>query len=188
MVDMTVAEPGELSQDDLDSAEALVRAAFGDGFRSHDWLHGVDGVHVLLTEAGRLLAHASVVTRTLRHDGETFTTGYVESVAVRNDQQGRGLGRAVMCHVEVIIKAEHQLGALNAVESAAGFYAARAGDHGRAHPSGHAPRCGRHLRLRRSNLRIAGGQLNRSILGVIAVDLRLALRRSLVTAAQHLVH
>jgi len=28
----------------------LVRAAFGDSFRTHDWLHGVEGVHVLITE------------------------------------------------------------------------------------------------------------------------------------------
>lgn len=125
MVDVKIAGAGELSQDDLDSAEMLVRAAFGDSFRTHDWLHGADGVHVLLTEAGQVLAHASVVTRTLRHDGETFTTGYVESVAVRNDQQGRGLGRVVMDHAEAIIRAEHQLGALNAVDTAAPFYAAR---------------------------------------------------------------
>lgn len=125
MIDVMIAEPGELSQDDLDSAEALVRAAFGDSFRTHDWLHGVDGVHVLITEAGQLLGHASVVTRTLRHDGEAFATGYLESVAVRNDQQGRGLGRVVMDHAEAIIRAEHQLGALNAVETAAQFYASR---------------------------------------------------------------
>ena len=37
-----VAESGELSQSQLDTAEALVRSAFGDGFRPHDWLHGVD--------------------------------------------------------------------------------------------------------------------------------------------------
>lgn len=125
MIDVVIAASGELSQDDLDCAEALVRAAFGDSFRPHDWLHGVDGVHVLVTEAGELLAHASVVTRSLRYDGESFTTGYVESVAVRVDQQGRGLGRVVMDHAEAIIRAEHQLGALNAVESAAPFYAAR---------------------------------------------------------------
>ncbi|MFT4042355.1 MAG: GNAT family N-acetyltransferase [Gordonia sp. (in: high G+C Gram-positive bacteria)] len=96
MIDVRIAEPGELGQGDLDTAEALVRSAFGEKFRSHDWLHGVDGVHVLITEAGDLLAHASVVTRTLRQRDETFTTGYVESVAVRIDQQGRGLGRVIM--------------------------------------------------------------------------------------------
>lgn len=125
MIDVVVAELGELSQGDLDAAEALVQAAFGDSFRTHDWLHGVDGVHVLVTGEDELLAHASVVTRTLRYGREAFNTGYVESVAVRADQQGRGLGRLVMDHAEAVVRAHHQLGALNAVESAAPFYAAR---------------------------------------------------------------
>ncbi len=120
-----VAEPGEVTQHDLATAEALVRTAFGKSFRAHDWLHGVEGVHVLVTEERGLLAHASVVSRTLRHGEEAFATGYVESVAVRADQQGRGLGRLVMDHAEAIIHARHQLGALNAVESAAPFYAGR---------------------------------------------------------------
>ena len=124
VMEVVIAEPGELTQADMNTAEALVRAAFGDSFRAHDWLHGVDGVHVLVTEQDVLLAHASVVTRTLRYGSESFPTGYVESVAVRADQQGRGLGRLVMDHAEAIIRAEHQLGALNAVESAAPFYAA----------------------------------------------------------------
>jgi aminoglycoside 2'-N-acetyltransferase I len=125
VTDVVIAEPGELTERDMDAAEALVRAAFGVNFRTHDWLHGVDGVHVLITENEQLLAHASVVTRTLRYAHEAFTTGYVESVAVRADQQGRGVGRLVMDHAEAIIRAQHQLGALNAVESAAPFYAAR---------------------------------------------------------------
>jgi aminoglycoside 2'-N-acetyltransferase I len=125
VVDVVIAEPGELSPHRLDTAEALVRTAFGDSFRSHDWLHGVDGVHVLITEDAVLLAHGSVVTRTLRCGTAVFTTGYVESVAVRAEQQGRGLGSLVMDHAEAVIRSRHQLGALNAVESAAPFYAAR---------------------------------------------------------------
>ena len=125
VIDVLIAEPGELSRDDLSSAEKLVRSAFGDGFREHDWLHGVDGVHVLITEDDKLLAHAAVVTRTLRHGGEVFDTGYVEGVGVRGDQQGRGLGRLLMDHAESLIRTRHDIGALNAVESAASFYAGR---------------------------------------------------------------
>ncbi|MFN6549659.1 GNAT family N-acetyltransferase [Mycolicibacterium septicum] len=125
MIDVVIAEPGELSRDMLASGEMLVRSAFGDGFRTHDWLHGVDGVHVLITEDRELLAHSAVVSRTLRHADDVFDTGYVEGVAVRGDQQGRGLGRLVMDHTEAIIRARHDLGALNAVESAAAFYAGR---------------------------------------------------------------
>jgi aminoglycoside 2'-N-acetyltransferase I len=125
VVSVAIAGPGALGQDDLDIAEALVRTAFGESFRTHDWLHGVEGVHVLVTENEGVLAHASVVTRTLRHGSAAFATGYVESVAVHPDQQGRGLGHLVMDHAEAIIRDHYQLGALNAVESAAPFYAAR---------------------------------------------------------------
>ena len=124
-VGVLIAEADELSQHDLDAAEALVRLAFGDSFRAHDWLHGVNGVHVLVAEDGVLLAHASVVTRTLRHDGDVFDTGYVEGVAVCGAEQGRGLGRLVMDHTESIIRTRHAIGALNAVEGAAPFYASR---------------------------------------------------------------
>lgn len=80
---------------------------------------------MVLTEHQSLLAFAAVVPRTLRHDGRVLDTGYIEGVAVRADQQGRGLGGAVMTHAETIIRKRHHLGALNAVESAADFYAQR---------------------------------------------------------------
>jgi aminoglycoside 2'-N-acetyltransferase I len=54
-----------------------------------------------------------------------FDTGYVEAVAVHSDLQGSGLGAVVMDCAESIIRTRHELGALNAVDSAAGFYAAR---------------------------------------------------------------
>jgi aminoglycoside 2'-N-acetyltransferase I len=125
VLSVVIARPGALGQDDLDTAEALVRAAFGESFRTHDWLHGIEGVHVLISEQDDVLAHASVVTRTLRYGSDAFATGYVESVAVHPDQQGRGLGGLVMNHAEAIIRDRYQLGALNAVERAAPFYAAR---------------------------------------------------------------
>lgn len=138
--------PVSRARAELDTAEALVRTAFGDSFRTHDWLHGLGGVHILVTGDGELLAHASVVTRTLRYDGDALTTGYVESVAVRADQHGRGLGRVVTDHAEAIIRAQHQLGALNAVESAAPFYASRGWMLWTGPHSGrHSGRSGRHL-------------------------------------------
>lgn len=89
------------------------------------WLHAVDGVHVVVTDDESLIGFASVVPRTLLHNGTAFDTGYIEGVAVCAGQQGRGLGRLVMDHAEWIVTTRHQLGALNAVETAAAFYAAR---------------------------------------------------------------
>ena len=125
MVEVRIAELGELSESDLQTAHALVRSAFGASFRAHDWLHALDGVHVVIADDDMMLAHAAVVTRTLRHGDEEFDTGYVEAVAVRSDQQGRGLGRLAMEHAESVIRARHHIGALNAVQEAAAFYAGR---------------------------------------------------------------
>jgi aminoglycoside 2'-N-acetyltransferase I len=125
MVEVYLAEPGELAHADLEAAESLVLAAFGANFRSHDWLHGIDGVHVMITVGGELAAHASVVPRTLTLGETSFETGYVEGVAVRPDRQGHGLGRIVMDHAESVIAGRHHIGALNAVDAAASFYASR---------------------------------------------------------------
>lgn len=125
MADVLIAEPGELLPTQSRAAESLVRDAFGTSFRTHDWIHGIDGVHVLVTDDGALIAHASVVPRILWHNDSQFSTGYVEGVAVRADQQGRGLGRVIMDHAESIIRERHDIGALNAVDTAAAFYAAR---------------------------------------------------------------
>ncbi|WP_162938619.1 GNAT family N-acetyltransferase [Mycobacterium kyogaense] len=121
-----ISEPGELSAAQLLAAEELVRSAFGSAFRSHDWLHAVDGVHIVISDSEQsLIGFAAVISRTLHHNDVSFDTGYIEGVAVRADQQGLGLGRAVMDHAEHIVSTRHQLGALNAVESAAAFYEAR---------------------------------------------------------------
>jgi aminoglycoside 2'-N-acetyltransferase I len=122
---ISVAEPGELSESELDAAEALVRSSFGESFRGHDWSHAVGGVHVMIWDGDSLVAHAGVVPRTLQYRDATFDAGYVEAVAVHSDRRGSGLGAVVMDCAESIIRTRHDLGALNAVESAAGFYAAR---------------------------------------------------------------
>ena len=116
---------GELDESELQAAQTLVRSAFGAGFRSHDWLHALGGVHVVVTEGGTLVAHAAVVARNLWHDGGILSTGYVEGVAVRPDRQGGGLGGIVMERAESLIDARHAIGALNAVKAASDFYTRR---------------------------------------------------------------
>lgn len=125
MTAVSIAESGGLSERQLDAAQDLVRSSFGTSFRKHDWAHAVAGVHVMVWEGEFLVAHASVVPRTLWHDDEVFDTGYVEAVAVHCEARGSGLGAAVMNGAESIIRTRHELGALNAVQSAAAFYAAR---------------------------------------------------------------
>jgi aminoglycoside 2'-N-acetyltransferase I len=88
-------------------------AAFGDDWEdSTDWDHTVGGTHVVNETGGVLLAHASVVPRTIEVDGRPFATGYVEGVATAPERQGKGHGTAVMARIGELIRERFELGAL----------------------------------------------------------------------------
>ena len=92
----------------------LLWAAFvgQEEFTEEDWEHALGGTHVVAEDDGRIVAHASVVARTL-HIGDTpLRTGYVEAVATATDQQGTGLGTRVMKEIGSVIREGFELGAL----------------------------------------------------------------------------
>ena len=90
--------------------------AFDDGFTSDDWEHSIGGWHVVALEDGTIVAHASLVSRSIEADGRMFDTGYVEAVATEPARQGLGLGTAVMRIVGQLIATYHELGALSTGE------------------------------------------------------------------------
>jgi aminoglycoside 2'-N-acetyltransferase I len=91
------------------------------GFTEADWDHAVGGIHVLADEEGRIVAHASVVERSIHVGERPLRTGYVEAVATGPDRQGRGLGTRVMEEVGRIVREGYELGALGT--GAHAFYA-----------------------------------------------------------------
>ncbi|MDQ3576501.1 MAG: GNAT family N-acetyltransferase [Actinomycetota bacterium] len=103
----------------------LLDEAFDGDFTDEDHEHGLGGMHALIWADLMLIAHGSVVMRRLFHAGRSLRTGYVESVAVRSDQRGRGHGHAVMAALEEIIQGGYEIGALSTSEAAFGFYASR---------------------------------------------------------------
>jgi len=86
----------------LSELRDLLDAAFEGDFSDADWAHALGGTHALLLdeETGALLAHASVVPRRLWLEDAAVDAGYVEAVAVKPDQQGRGLGTRIMRALE----------------------------------------------------------------------------------------
>ena len=105
--DLTAAEVGTIRE--------LLRAAFaqdGEGFTDADWAHAVGGLHVLLEVGGEIVSHASVVERRLHAGGRAVRTGYVEAVATRPEDQGRGFGSRVMTEVGAHVRDAYELGAL----------------------------------------------------------------------------
>jgi len=115
----------ELSAPDDARLHELMRDAFeGDehgGFTEDDWQHALGGTHFLLESDGRIVCHASVVSRELHVDGVQLSTAYVEAVATDPRRQGQGLGSQVMRAVGDFIDAgTWQLAALGT--GSQGFY------------------------------------------------------------------
>lgn len=112
----------ELGQTGLASIRALMNATFGERFDDHDWDHTLGGDHILGHRDGELVAHASVVPRTLWCGQQPRHTGYVEAVAVDPVHQRRGFGSAVMAEAERVIRHRYELGALCAGDDAQRLY------------------------------------------------------------------
>jgi aminoglycoside 2'-N-acetyltransferase I len=114
---------GDLTRDELAAIRALCDAAWagpGDPFGDDDWQHGLGGVHVLVEDGGEILAHGSVVPRTLRTGEIDVATGYVEAVATWPAHRRRGHGTSVMREVTALVDGAFALGAL--CTSVPGFY------------------------------------------------------------------
>ena len=106
----------DLTVDEVTTIRALLLGAFEDdehgGFTEDDWQHSIGGTHFVAEEEGRIVGHASVVERDIHVGGRSLRTGYVEAVAADPAQQRRGIGTALMGHVNEHIRARYELGAL----------------------------------------------------------------------------
>jgi len=122
MATVRLAHSSTLAAATLDSAHAMLVAAFDGDFAPDDWEHSIGGMHAYVEEDGAVVAHAAVVQRRLLHGGRALRAGYVEGVGVRADQRGRGLGRAVMAALDPVLRGAYDLGALGATDAAVGLY------------------------------------------------------------------
>jgi aminoglycoside 2'-N-acetyltransferase I len=106
----------ELTEREVASLRMLFAEAWSDpadAFTDDDWRHTLGGTHLLVQDDdGEVLAHASVVERTLWASGVEVRTGYVEGVATRRPYRRRGLATAVMRAAGDVIDEGFRLGAL----------------------------------------------------------------------------
>lgn len=120
------AHTADLTPVELRAVRALLDDAFDGDFSDEDWDHGLGGMHALVhDDAGRLVAHGSVVMRRVRHRDRWLRVGYVEAVAVRSDARRTGLGGRVMAELERVIDRAYDAGMLSASDEGAALYAAR---------------------------------------------------------------
>ncbi|AKG42808.1 GNAT family N-acetyltransferase [Streptomyces xiamenensis] len=113
------AHTAELSTATLRAIRALL------GLIEHDWDHALGGMHTMVWEDDRLIAHGAVVQRRLIHGGRALRTGYVEALGVHPDHRGRGHARTVTAVLERVIAAAYDLGALSAPPGVAAYWPAR---------------------------------------------------------------
>ena len=108
------------------AARALLVGASGARSSERDWGPCLGGVHAVLWGEGGLVGHGAVIRRQFRLAGRAVRVGYVEGLAVRADQRGRGVGGRLMTALEdVVVRGGFEMGALSATAEAAGFYEAR---------------------------------------------------------------
>jgi aminoglycoside 2'-N-acetyltransferase I len=121
----TLAHTAQLDPSVLAEAHELCVRAFGERFGADDWDHALGGLHGLIRDSDRLVAHGALVQRQLLHGGRTLRTGYVEAVAVDPADRRRGHAAAVMAALEDAVRRAYDLGALAASDEGAQLYAAR---------------------------------------------------------------
>lgn len=100
----TVRSTYDLTTDELAQIRELMTVAFEGDFSESDWEHSLGGQHALIRYGSSVVAHASVVPRTLWVDQSVFNAGYVEAVAVLPEHQKQGLGTAVMRMLEPVLE------------------------------------------------------------------------------------
>jgi aminoglycoside 2'-N-acetyltransferase I len=113
MLELHVFPTVEATTSQLTELRRFVEDAFDGDFSDDDWAHALGGTHVVVRDRDVVLAHASVVARTLDVGGVPFPTGYVESVATAADHRGAGLGTTVMGEIGGVIRRDFNLGALS---------------------------------------------------------------------------
>ena len=104
----------ELSLSELRDLRALFDEAWwgDDAFDDDDWAHTIGGTHFVMEVDGTVRSHVSVVPRTLVTGGRSFATGYVEAVATRERDRGRGYASELMRAATHHIDGRYELGAL----------------------------------------------------------------------------
>ncbi|MEQ1874336.1 MAG: GNAT family N-acetyltransferase [Ilumatobacteraceae bacterium] len=100
----------------LIATRQMLDEAFEGDFADTDWEHGLGGTHAMVVDGELVLAHASVVARTISIGTRAARVGYVESVGVTPTRQRQGLGSAVMRAIDEVITAQFELGMLGTGE------------------------------------------------------------------------
>ena len=110
---LSICTSGALPATRQTELRRLMDAAYEGCFTDDDWQNALGGTHVLIDEAGGVVAHGAVVPRRLIIDGLPLKAGYIEAVAVSPPRQGSGLGAQVMQALATLIDDRFEIGVLS---------------------------------------------------------------------------
>ena len=116
MTAVVLFEAAEVAVARLVAIRRMLDAAFDGRFGDDDWEHGLGGTHAMVLDGEQVLAHASIVARTINVGSRDLRVGYVEGVGVTPALHGQGLGSAVMIAVNDVIRERFELGMLSTGE------------------------------------------------------------------------
>ena len=102
------------------SIRVFLNEAYEGDFSDSDYENTIGGRHFMIVVGGHLIAHASVVTRSISIDDTAWSVGYVEAVAVAADFRGRTFGRQIMQQVTDFCRGNYAIAMLSTGEH--GFY------------------------------------------------------------------
>lgn len=122
MIRVEVVHTSALEMPQLDELRRFLDSAFDGGFDDHDWDHALGGMHGIVRQDDRIVAHGSVVQRRVLLGGSTLRAGYVEGVAVHDGYRRRGYGKAIMLALDPVIRRGYEIGALSAGDEAGRLY------------------------------------------------------------------
>ncbi len=118
--DVEVLATSDVSAPVLERVRRMCDLAWGGDFSDDDWDHTLGGTHVIVRDAGTVVAHAAVVARTMWFDDRQLEVGYVEGVVTDPDRRRRGFGRAAMQGAADVIRSTYPVGLL--ATGVHGFY------------------------------------------------------------------
>ena len=114
--DVVLCEAADVSAARLLAIRQMLDAAFDGRFNDDDWDHSLGGTHAMIVDGEHVLAHASVVPRTIAVGTRAVRVGYVEGVGVAPALHGQGLGSAVIVAINGVIGDRFELGMLSTGE------------------------------------------------------------------------
>ncbi len=109
-------EAAEVSAERVSAIRRMLDEAFDGRFSDDDWNHSLGGTHAMILDGEQVLAHASVVPRTITVGTRQVHVGYVEGAGVTPALHRQGLGSAVIVAINGVIGDRFELGMLSTGE------------------------------------------------------------------------